>query len=113
MVKSIALAYRKPSLTREEYNKYWKEEHAPLAKRLIPGVRRYVQNHLVEIPGMEYKGDGIVEMWYDDVESYQKAMSFIYSEAEKELAADGAKFADMSDGGLWIVKEHVIFDNIK
>ena len=50
MIKSIALAHRKTGLTREEYNRYWKEQHAPLAAKLIPGVRKYVQNHFVEIP---------------------------------------------------------------
>ena len=39
MIKSIALAHRKTGMTREEYNRYWKEQYAPLAARLIPGVR--------------------------------------------------------------------------
>ena len=113
MIKSIALAHRKTGMTREEYNKYWKEQHAPLAARLIPGVRKYVQNHFVDIPGMEFEGDGIVEMWYDDVESFNKAMKFIHSDAGKELVIDGGKFAEMKPGGLWIVEEHVVLDNIK
>jgi predicted methyltransferase len=40
-------------------------------------------------------------------------MDFIHSEEGKELAIDGAKFAEMKPGGLWIVKEHVILDNTK
>ncbi len=111
MIKSIALAHRKTGLTREEYNRYWKEQHAPLATQLIPGVRKYVQNHFVEIPGYEYEGDGIVEMWYDNVESFNKAMEFIHSDAGKELVIDGGKFAEMKPGGLWIVEEHVIKDD--
>ena len=112
MIKSIALAHRKTGLTRDEYNKYWKEQHAPLAAKLIPGVRKYVQNHFVDIPGMDYAGDGIVEMWYDDINSFNRAMEFIHSDAGKELVADGTKFAEMKPGGLWIVEEHVIFDDI-
>jgi len=111
MIKSIALAHRKPGMTRDEYNKYWKEQHAPLAARLIPGLRRYVQNHFVDVPGIEYEGDGIVEMWYDNVESFQKSMEFIHSDAGKELVIDGGKFAEMKPGGLWIVEEHVIVDD--
>jgi uncharacterized protein (TIGR02118 family) len=64
MIKSIVVAHRKTGLSHEEYNKYWLEKHGPLAAKLIPGLRRYVQNHYVPIPGMEYQGDGIVEMWY-------------------------------------------------
>ena len=112
MIKSIAVAHRKSGLTREEYNKYWKEQHGPLAARFFPGLRKYVQNHLVEVPGMEYEGDGIVEMWYDDVEAFQNSMRFVRSEEGKALAEDGAKFAEMRSGGLWIVEEHVIKDDL-
>ncbi len=106
MIKSIVVAHRKAGLTREEFNRYWKNEHGPLAAKLIPGVRRYVQNHLVDIPGMEYEGDGIVEMWYDDIEAWQKSMKYIQS--SKELAEDGAKFCDLRNASVWIVEEHVI-----
>ncbi len=106
MIKSIVVAHRKAGLTREEFNRYWKNEHAPLAAKLIPGVRRYVQNHLVEIPGMEYEGDGIVEMWYDNVESWQESMKYIRS--SRELAEDGARFCDLTNARVWIVEEHVI-----
>lgn len=112
MIKSIALAHRKTGMTREEYNRYWKEQHGPLAARLIPGLRRYVQNHFIEVPGMEYEGDGIVEMWYDDVEAFQNSMKFIHTGAGEALREDGEKFAEMRGGGLWIVEEHVIMDEI-
>jgi len=108
MIKSIVVAHRKAGMTREEYNKYWLEKHAPLAARLIPGVRRYVQNHLVTIPGMEYEGDGIVEMWYDDVEAWQKSIKYIRSPEAKVLAEDAANFCDVRAGKSWIVEEHVI-----
>jgi len=106
LIKSIVVAHRKAGLTREEFSKYWKNEHGPLAARLIPGVRRYVQNHLIEIPGMEYEGDGIVEMWYDNAESWQESMKTIQS--NKELAEDGARFCDLRNARVWIVEEHVV-----
>jgi len=110
VIKTIALAHRKPGLTREEYNKHWLEVHAPLAARYIPGIKRYVQNHFIEVPGMEYEGDGIVEMWYDDIEAWQKSMAAIG--ASRELAEDGPKFAEMRPGNHWIVEEHVILDKL-
>ena len=113
MIKSIALAYRKKGLTREEYNKYWKDTHGPMAAKMIPGLRRYVQNHFITVPGREYAGDGIVEMWYDDMEAFQKSTAYLQSEEGKALVEDGAKFAEMPDGGyFWIVEEHVIKDDI-
>ena len=110
MIKTIALAHRKEGLTRAEYNKYWLEKHGPLAARLIPYVKKYVQDHFIEVPGMEFAGDGIVEMWYDDVASWQASMQAIG--ASPELARDGANFARMADGGFWVVEEHVILDKM-
>lgn len=108
MIKSIVVAHRKAGMTREEFSQYWLEKHAPLAARLIPGVRRYVQNHLVTIPGMEYEGDGIVEMWYDDISAWRKSMQYIHSPEAKALAEDGAKFCDLRNSRVWIVEEHII-----
>ena len=71
MIKSIGLLTRKDGLTHEDFVKHWLEVHAPLA-HAVPGVRRYVQSHVVEerrrpdIPTTEVEIDGIAELWYDD-----------------------------------------------
>lgn len=108
MIKTIALAYRKTGLSREEYNKYWLEKHGPLAARLIPYVKKYVQNHFIEVPGLTYEGDGVVEMWYDNIEAWQKSRQSIFS--DQELAKDAVNFVLMRPGGFWVVEEHVILD---
>jgi uncharacterized protein (TIGR02118 family) len=108
MIKTIALAYKKASLTREEYNRYWLEKHGPLATRLIPNVKKYVQNHFIEVPGQTYEGDGIVEMWYDDVEAWQKSRQAVFS--SEELKKDASQFCRMGSGSFWVVEEHVILD---
>jgi uncharacterized protein (TIGR02118 family) len=108
MIKTIALAHRKTGLTRGEYNQYWLEKHGPLAARLIPYIKKYVQNHLIEVPSLEYEGDGIVEMWYDDLEAWQKSREAVF--ANRELAKDAANFVQMRPGGFWLVEEHVILD---
>ena len=113
MIKSIALAHRNPELSREEFSRYWREQHGPLTARLIPGLRRYVQNHFVNIPGEEFEGDGIVEMWYDDIAAWQNSMKFMQTPEGRPLAEDGAKFARMRPGGHWVVEEHIIKDEIK
>ncbi len=108
MIKSIVLAHRKAGLSTAEFNRYWKDEHGPLAARLMPGVRRYVQNHFIPLPGVTYEGDGIVEMWYDDLSAYQAMMAYLRSPEAHELAEDGAKFCDMTNARVWVVEEHVI-----
>jgi uncharacterized protein (TIGR02118 family) len=112
MIKSISLAYRKPGLTRDEYNRYWLKEHGPLAAGMFPGLRKYVQNHFVEIAGREVEGDGIVEMWWDDLEAFENSMRFLDSPEGRPLLLDGAKFAVMRGGGPWVVEEHVIKDEL-
>jgi uncharacterized protein (TIGR02118 family) len=111
MIKTIALAYRKQGMTRAEYNKYWLEKHAPLAASKIPNVRKYVQNHFLEIPGQEMEGDGIVEMWYDDVKSWQESRDSLMK--MPELMKDGMNFARMAPGNFfWVVEEHVVLDKM-
>ena len=113
MIKTIIVAHRKAGITRAEFNDHWVNIHGPLAAKLIPGVRRYVQNHLVEVPGMEFQGDGVVEMWYDDIAAWRKSLAAV--QGSKELGQDAAKFCGpgKGSGGMWIVEEHVIKDEMK
>ncbi len=108
MIKSIAVAHRKSGMTPEDFNRYWRDIHAPLAARVIPGMRRYVQNHIIQLPGRDCEGDGIVEMWWDDMEAFQNFTSWVETEAGKDLREDGDKFTDMSKSRLWLVEEHII-----
>jgi len=47
MIKSVSLLTRKAGLSHEEFVKHWLEVHAPLA-HTVPGLRRYVQSHIVK-----------------------------------------------------------------
>src|ERR1700684_4366187 len=94
MIKSIGLLTRKPEITHEQFMKHWVEVHAPLA-HAVPGVRRYVQNHILEerrrpdIPATEVEVDGIAELWFDDRQSMALANG---SPEAKRLHDDGALF---------------------
>jgi len=94
MIKSISLLVRKPGMTHEQFMKHWVEIHAPLALK-VPGLRRYVQSHIVEdrkrpdVPPLDVEIDGIAELWYDDRESLARALA---SPEGKALYADGALF---------------------
>jgi uncharacterized protein (TIGR02118 family) len=113
MIKSITIAYRKPELSPEEFYRYWKEQHGPLCARLMPGLRKYVQNHFISAPGYQFEGDGMVEMWYDDLDAFKKSWEFGRTPEGRELAMDGAKFSAMKPGsGLWLAEEHIIKDEL-
>ena len=94
MIKTVGLLTRKDGLTREDFVKHWLEVHAPLA-HAVPGVRRYVQSHIVEertrpdIPTTAVEIDGIAELWYDDRAAMERANA---SPEAKRLHADGALF---------------------
>ena len=94
MIKSLTLLTRKAGLTHEQFMRHWVEIHAPLARK-VPGIRRYVQTHLLEerkrldIPSSDVEIDGIAELWYDDREAMQMAIA---SPEGKALYADGALF---------------------
>jgi uncharacterized protein (TIGR02118 family) len=110
MIKTITLVKRKQGISRSDFYKYWKETHGPLVARHIPHMRKYVQNHFVDVPGMEYEGDGIIEVWYDDIVSLQESLAFNTTpEARKlGLGEDWAKIADMSRPKMWVAEEHII-----
>ena len=94
MIKMLALLTRKEGLTHEGFVKHWYEIHAPLA-HAVPGIRRYVQSHIVgtrsrpDIPDTDVEVDGIAELWYDDMATFERAGA---SPEMKRLTDDGALF---------------------
>ena len=74
MIKMIFLVHRRPELSRDEFQKRWREKSGPIGSK-VPGVRKYVQHHAVLGPdGAEPPYDGFAEMWWDDATSLQKAL---------------------------------------
>ena len=94
MIKSISLLTRKDGMTHEQFMKHWVEIHGPLALG-VPGLRRYLQSHILEerkradIPSTNVEVDGIAELWYDDREAMARAIA---TPEAKALYADGALF---------------------
>jgi uncharacterized protein (TIGR02118 family) len=94
MIKSLSLLTRKDGMTHEQFMKHWVEVHAPLA-HAVPGLRRYVQSHIVEertrpdIPTTPVAVDGIAELWFDDRDAMARALA---TPEAKALHADGALF---------------------
>ncbi len=66
MLKTIVLIKRRPDLSQADFLAYWRGHHAALAAKL-PGMRRYVQNHVDPeiLPGLS-QFDGVAESWFDD-----------------------------------------------
>lgn len=108
MIKSVSLLTRKSGMTHEQFMTHWMEIHAPLA-HAVPGLRRYVQSHILDqptrpdIPTTAVDVDGIAELWYDDRAAMRQAHA---SPEAKTLFADGALFIGRIK--TFIVDEKVI-----
>ena len=119
MIKLVFVLRRRESLSREEFQRYWREDHAPLvaARAEAIGARRYVQVHTLETPldgalrehrrGEPY--DGVAELWWDSVEALGAAFGTDAGrQAAAELLADEAEFIDLERSAIWLAEEHVV-----
>ena len=108
MIKHFSMIKRKKGLTRERFLRHWEEIHGPLVvSKNIPGLRRYVQNHTV--PDVESDIDGIAELWYDDIESAQSFVHWLWSSDEAEdLREDIRLFINIEESFILFAEEHVM-----
>ena len=108
MIKTIGLLTRKDGWTHEQFMKHWVEVHAPLALA-VPGLRRYVQNHIrderrrADIETTDVEIDGIAELWFDDQAALEAAAR---TPEMKALHADGALFIGRIKS--YLVEEKVV-----
>ena len=108
MVKAVSFFKRKPGMSVEEFQAYWRGKH-PVPVVRLPGVRRYVQSHTLTAGYRKGEPiyDGIAEVWFEDT----KAMHALRGTKEMEaVAADEALFIDRSTMQMIVTEEHVIKD---
>lgn len=116
MVHLIFCLRRKPPLSRQEFQRYWREVHAPLVARhaRILGIERYVQAHTIDPAGTrsisEARGtpdpyDGVAEIWLrlEELGKSPKA-----AEAGRELIEDERRFIDLANSPIFLAEDHVI-----
>ena len=121
MIKLVFSLQRRADLTREEFQTYWRDQHAPLVSRHADElrIRRYVQTHaqLSEVAtaqsavrGSEPDAyDGQAELWWDSLEDIVAAASTPEGQqAALELLEDERRFIDLERSPLWIGEEHVV-----
>ena len=110
MIKTIGLLTRKDGWTHAQFMKHWVEVHAPLA-HAVPGLRRYVQNHILDertradIAATAVEIDGVAELWFDDRATLEAASR---TPEMKALHADGALFIGRIKS--YIVEEKIIVE---
>jgi uncharacterized protein (TIGR02118 family) len=104
MLKFVVVLYRRPDLSPDAFFANLRDEHGPLAER-IPGLRRYVQNHVLPDPKREHPGwDAVIELYWDDWDSMEAA----WATPEGQAATDHLQaLADLSRTTWSVVQEHV------
>ena len=119
MIKLVFVLRRRPELSREEFQRYWRENHAQLVRERAEtiGARRYVQVHTLDTPldgalrehrkGEPY--DGVAELWWDSIDALTASLGDEDAlKAAGELLADEATFIDLENSAIWLAEEHQI-----
>src|ERR1017187_513184 len=108
MIKLVFTLRRREDMTREEFQRYWRERHAPLVKRHADAlhIRRYVQVHARDTDHDEAVAgargseprfyDGVAELWWDSLEELTAAFTTEAGQAAaQELLEDEQRFIDL------------------
>jgi len=123
MVKLVFCCRRLPTLSREEFQRYWRETHGPLVRRHagILRIRRYVQTHTLDHPvnallaqgrGSPEEFDGVAELWWDSIDELTAASATPEGRAAAlELLEDERRFIDHARSPLWVCKQHAFVDS--
>ena len=120
MIKLVFSLRRRPEFSREEFQRYWREEHAPLVQSHaeVLRIRRYVQVHALPTEmhvalrasrGAPEEYDGVAELWWDSLEDLAAAtMSNEGQVAANALLEDERRFIDLERSPLYLAEEHEI-----
>jgi uncharacterized protein (TIGR02118 family) len=114
IVKYVALLNRKDGMTRDEFLKYWIDQHVPLALD-TPGLLRYHASPTLQSfngdngtrPDPEpAPWDGVVEMWFENREAFTESFRDEYWE---QVRTD--MYRNLAMGRVaFLVKEHLVFE---
>ena len=122
MLKLTFCLHRLPGLSREAFQRYWRETHAPLVRRHAAalGIERYVQVHAAyDDLGAVLRAsrsapepyDGVAELWWRDRASFEAALATPAAQrAGAELLADEKRFIDLARSPLWLGDEQPVID---
>ena len=112
MIKMIAVCYRKPGLTREQFRHHYDTKHVPLVKGLMgDNLERYVRNYVIDggtdfDVGKAPEYDCITEFFFTDKDAFARAIAAVESpENAPTVRADEKSFLDVGRLEMTIVEE--------
>jgi uncharacterized protein (TIGR02118 family) len=102
MVKQIFIMKRKKGLSFEAFKKHYMEVHAPLVKKSLPEIRKYVVNLALQ-RGKEMPYDAVTEIYWDDIETIIRiAKSDTYKNV---IVPDEEKFLERSSSVVILTED--------
>ncbi|HEX3699955.1 MAG TPA: EthD domain-containing protein [Phenylobacterium sp.] len=120
MIKLTFCLVRLPRLTREAFQHYWFETHAPLVAGVAETlqIRRYVQLHSLAPEAQAQvrasrdappEFDGVAELWFDSLEALAaNSQRPEAREAGRLLLEDERRFIDLPRSPLWWGEERLV-----
>lgn len=102
MTKVLVMLHKPTDQSWDEFQRYWRETHGPIAKR-IPGLRKYVQNHATDRGNVSY---AVAELYFDSPEALQEALATPEGQA---ALGDLGNFVAGEMTGMAVVEEvHIV-----
>ena len=120
MIKLTFCLVRLPHLTREAFQAYWFDTHAPLVASVADTlrIRRYVQLHSLPAEAQaEMRAsrdapaefDGVAELWFESLEAViENGRRPEAQAAAAMLLEDERRFIDLPRSPLWWGQERVV-----
>ena len=108
MINAITIIKKKQNLTYENFQNYWKNEHAEIVTR-SPLVGTYVQSHPIYNDKLTFEDtvDGIAEIWFEDTNAMR---SLAATKEYKDIQNDEKVFIDGSAVRLIIAEDIITFE---
>lgn len=120
MIRLIFCLRRLPHLTRAEFQRYWRETHAPLVAERAAALRiaRYVQHHTLDEAAwrpllgpraVDDPYDGVAELgWADEAALRGDPADLAARKAGLELLEDERRFIDLPRSPIFVARADVI-----
>jgi len=121
VIKLVFCLRRRADLSREEFQRYWSDHHAPLVRGYseVLQLRRYVQVHTLPEGASAALGgsrgveedeyDGVAELWWESLEELTAAATTSEGRhAGAELLEDERRFIDLARSPIFLAEEHVV-----
>jgi uncharacterized protein (TIGR02118 family) len=121
VIKIVFCLRRKPGLSFEEFQRYWREDHAALVSRHASTlkIRRYVQSHTFHDPriaaGAAARGssiaayDGVAELWWESIDDLIEATSTEEGRAASlALRQDESNFVDLAESPIFYARDNIV-----